>query len=357
MTFLAKNIHTTLNKNIKYVDFSNLGFGKYFSQHMLEIYWCKTTGWSNPHITQNKPLLIDPACSSLNYAISCFEGMKAYKNKNNEVLLFRPNCNAERFLKSAHRCCLPEFCPNELVKCIKKLIEIDSIYVPTEFGSSLYIRPLLFSIDPSFAVVAPTIAKLIVITSPVSSYFTGKSITLGVEHKNKRAWVGGTGNHKMSSNYAPTIRPRLEAQKKGYDEILWIGDNNEITEVGTMNIMCVWINKKGKKELITPPLNNGIILPGITRDSVLKLSKQNKNLIVSEKPIYLQDIILAVKEKRMIEMFGTGTAAVITPIGKICYNKKIINVGNNHNYSQQIYKQLTDIQYGIVNNEWSEKII
>lgn len=359
-SFSARKINLTPNQHAKRIDFANLGFGKYFSPHMLEVNWSKNSGWEDPKIVPYANLSLDPSCSSLHYAISCFEGMKAYKNKTtNDVLLFRPQCNAQRFLESSRRLCLPEFYPDEFVQCIQKLVSTDSKYVPDQSGTSLYIRPFMFSTDPTLSIVPPASAKLLVITSPSGSYFSGtqKPVNLIVNSKNKRAWKGGTGNYKVSANYAPTILPQLEAQKKGYDQVLWLGNGGEIAEVGAMNVMCLWINQDGKRELITPPLDDGIILPGITRDSVLELCRNKKDLVVSEKKYTIDDVILAVKEKRMIEMFGTGTAVVISPIGTIYTdNDDVHRVGVDHAFSQEIYKELTDIQYGNVSHSWSVKV-
>lgn len=355
MSFFAKHLQIRRNTTPKHVDFGDLGFGKYFSPHMLEINWTKQNGWEYPSIVPYAPLLIEPSCSSLHYAISCFEGMKAYKNQHDKIFLFRPEYNTNRFLDSIERLSLPTFNSKEFVSCLKELIRVDKEYIPQQHHSSLYIRPFLFSTDPTLAVVSASSAKLLVITSPVSSYFssTKEGITLKVDPVNKRACRGGTGNYKISSNYAPTIMPRLQAQKEKCDDILWLGDANEITEAGTMNIMCLWYNKEGKKELITPPLTEGVILPGITRDSILQLCRQKEDLIVSEKIFTVTDIIEAVKEDRMIEMFGSGTAAVVTQINKICVDNTNYVVSKNSEFSKNIYKELTNIQYGLTKHFWS----
>jgi len=251
-------------------------FGKTFTDHLLEIDWDSENGWSAPQIIPFDDLKIHPAASSLHYGLQCFEGMKAYVDDNSDVRLFRPDKNMERMNTSCERLFLPNFDGEELTECIKELIKVDRSWIPEGEGYSLYIRPTAISTHPYLGVTKPENAKVFVILSPVGPYYPSgfAPVKLFADNRNVRAWPGGIGYAKAGGNYAPTIGPQTEAAEKGYSQVLWLfGEDDQVTEVGTMNMFTFWINEEGEKELVTAPLD-GTILPGVTRDSILQLARE-----------------------------------------------------------------------------------
>ncbi|XP_051544960.1 branched-chain-amino-acid aminotransferase, cytosolic-like isoform X3 [Myxocyprinus asiaticus] len=325
---------------------------------MLIIEWSLVEGWQKPHIQPFGNLSIHPACSSLHYAVQLFEGMKAYRGPDNKLRLFRPMLNMKRMLKSAHRACLPSFDGSEFLECIKRLVEVDQDWVPQSDSASLYIRPTFVGTEPSLGVKKPSRALLFVILSPVGSYFStgAKPVSLWADSKYIRAWRGGTGDCKMGGNYGASIYAQYEAVDYGCQQVLWLyGDDHQITEVGTMNLFLYWINEKGEEELATPPLD-GIILPGITRQSILELAYKWGDFLVSERYLTMGDLCQALEENRVKEMFGSGTACVISPVGRILYQGENLNVpceGNCPPLASRLIKELTDIQYGRTPSDWS----
>eukprot|EP00835_Amoeboradix_gromovi_P003366 NODE_219_length_14015_cov_0.496335.p4 type:complete len:319 gc:universal NODE_219_length_14015_cov_0.496335:3889-2933(-) len=265
----------------------SLVFGKSFSDHMFIVDF--DNGWKSPRIVPYQPIALDPSCSVFHYATECFEGMKAYKDKSNNIRLFRPSMNMRRFNSSAERLALPQVSEQDLLHCIKELCKVDSKFIPNQKGYSLYIRPTLIGTSPSLGVSPSTQAKLFVICSPVGPYFKEgfKPISLYATTKFARAWKGGSGSFKIGANYSPTIVPQKIAQSQGHSQVLWLV-NDELSEVGTMNIFVYWI-KDGKKELVTPPLD-GTILPGVTRDSILKLA-ESMGIPVRQGKITMTEII------------------------------------------------------------------
>uniref|UniRef100_A0A5F7ZUS5 Branched-chain-amino-acid aminotransferase n=1 Tax=Macaca mulatta TaxID=9544 RepID=A0A5F7ZUS5_MACMU len=252
-----------------------LVFGKTFTDHMLMVEW-NDKGWGQPRIQPFQNLTLHPASSSLHYSLQLFEGMKAFKGKDQQVRLFRPWLNMDRMLRSALRLCLPSFDKLELLECIRRLIEVDKAWVPDAAGTSLYVRPVLIGNEPSLGVAQPTSALLFVILCPVGAYFPGGSVTpvsLLADPTFIRAWVGGVGNYKLGGNYGPTVFVQQEARKQGCEQVLWLyGPDHQLTEVGTMNIFVYWTHEDGVLELVTPPLN-GVILPGVVRQSLLDLAQ------------------------------------------------------------------------------------
>jgi len=293
----------------------------------------------------------------LHYAIECFEGMKAYKDKKGQVRLFRPMENMNRFINSAKRLCLPTFPQEKLLDAMKSLIKLEKDWIPQEKGFSLYIRPTLIATDPIIGVNEPTKALLYVILSPVGPYYpTGfKPVSLYAGSTDVRAWPGGTGCYKIGGNYAPGILPMLDAAKKGHQQILWLQDK-KITEVGTMNLFCFWKNKQGEKELITAPLD-GQILPGITRKSILELTREWKEFKVSEADWTIDSLVQALNEGRVLELFGAGTAAIVSPVNKIFYEGKDYEVPCKDNTAGELTSRLMNtllsIQYGELESPWS----
>lgn len=340
-----------------------LTFGSTFSDHMLEIDWNVNTGWQAPQIGPYRPLQLDPASTSLHYALQCFEGMKAYLDDDNCIRLFRPECNMERMNDSMKRLFLPSFDEEAFLECIKELVKVDKDWIPKGEGYSLYIRPTGISTHPYLGVGASNDAKLYVILSPVGPYYpTGFApVSLLADTQNVRAWPGGTGSSKVGGNYGPTILPQVEAAKQGYSQVCWLfGEDHEITEVGTMNLFFVWKTKEGGTELVTAPLSRGDILPGVTRRSVLELAREWGDYEVSERNITMSEVVAAVDEGRIIEAFGSGTAAVLSPIKLIHYNGVDLNIplecGQSGALCQRLWNEITGIQTGKIDHPWSVKI-
>uniref|UniRef100_A0A8C7T317 Branched-chain-amino-acid aminotransferase n=1 Tax=Oncorhynchus mykiss TaxID=8022 RepID=A0A8C7T317_ONCMY len=330
-------------------DLTNLVFGTVFSDHMLTIEWTSNGGWQKPHIKPFGNLSLHPACSAMHYAVQLFEGMKAYRDADNKVRLFRPMLNMNRMAKSAERACLPAFDRAELVECIRRLVQVDLEWVPKSDSASLYMRPTFLGTEPSLGVKKPSRALLYVILSPVGSYFStgAKPVSLWADSKYIRAWRGGTGDCKMGGNYGASIYAQYEAVDYGCQQVLWLyGDDHQITEVGTMNMFLFWNNENGEEELATPPLD-GIILPGITRQSILELTRKWGEFKVCERYLTMADLRCALKEGRVKEMFGSGTACVVSPVGRILYQGENLHIPCQEDFPQlasRLMKELTDIQ-------------
>ncbi|CAI9731897.1 branched-chain-amino-acid aminotransferase, cytosolic-like [Octopus vulgaris] len=361
-SFTAAQAIVQKSKNPQPKPASNeLVFGRFFTDHMLEIEWSTEGGWGKPQITPFHNLLIHPAAKALHYAVELFEGMKAYRGPDNRIRLFRPMENMNRMNNSAQRVSLPTFDGRELVECIKKLVSLDADWVPATPGDTLYIRPTLVGTEPTLGVSPPNRALLFVIASPVGPYFpTGiKPVTLMADPRYVRSWPGGPGEYKMGSNYAPTLLPQVEALQKSCQQVLWLfGEDHQLTEVGTMNLFIYWINEDGEKELITPPLN-GLILPGVTRRSLLELARDWNEFKVSEKEINMKEFLTALNEKRIVEVFGAGTACVVCPVERILYNEEkfaLPTMDNGAKLANRFLSTLMDIQFGRVEHKWSEII-
>ncbi|KAA0705750.1 Branched-chain-amino-acid aminotransferase, cytosolic [Triplophysa tibetana] len=344
-------------------DPSTLVFGKQFSDHMLTIYWSAEGGWKNPEIKPFQNLSLHPAASCLHYSVELFEGMKAFRGVDNHIRLFRPNLNMERMYRSAVRSCLPVFDKVELQECIKKLVEVDQEWVPYSTEASLYIRPTFIGIEPSLGVARAGHALLFVIIGPVGPYFaTGgfSPVSLLADPSYVRACRGGVGEYKMGGNYGPTIAVQSEAAKKGCQQVLWLyGEEEEITEVGTMNLFIYWTTKNGERELVTPPLD-GIILPGVTRQSLLDLSREWGDFKVTERKVLMKELIGALNDGRVLEVFGSGTACVVCPVGSLLYREKIYQIPtmqNGPDLAKRFHKELTDLQYGRKQRDWAPLVI
>jgi len=306
-----------------------LGFGKHFTDHMLRIKWTQSKGWEAPIICNLQNMEIHPAAKVLHYGQEIFEGMKAYRGVDNEIRLFRPMHNMTRMLVSARRCCLPTFEPMELVKCVQKLIQMEQEWVPHASSSSLYIRPTMIGVEPTLGVAPATEAEMFVILSPVGPYYSFgvKPVNLLADPNYVRAWPGGSGYSKMGSNYAPTLYIAEIAARHNCHQALWLhGPDEEITELGAMNIFALFHKESGQLELVTPSLESGLILPGVTRRSVLELAHQWERVEVTERKLTLKDVLIGAEDGSLVEMFGTGTAAVINPVGNIFYRGKMVPI-------------------------------
>lgn len=326
-----------------------LKFGTTFSDHMLTIAYQKGA-WQTPHIRPYENLSISPAATSFHYGLSCFEGMKAYKTSGNTIRLFRPDKNMQRLKNSMERLQMPgyDFDPNELIHLLKQLLQLDQRWIPEGDGYSLYIRPTVIATHPFLGLAAPTELLLYVITCPVGPYYPSgfKPISLLATPDYVRAWPGGTGSNKVGGNYAPTMKPQAEAVRQGYSQVLWLfGDTHEVTEVGSMNVFFVLLNDENEPVLVTPPLTRGDILPGVTRDSILVLA-QSMGLKVEERFPTMQELRDASHSNTLIEAFGAGTAAVVTPIERIHYQGSNIDIPATGSWTQRFWDELTGIQSG-----------
>ncbi|KAE8270775.1 hypothetical protein A4X09_0g1565 [Tilletia walkeri] len=364
---------------------ASLVFGQSFAPHMLTVSWTSTTGWAAPRIHPYAPFSLDPSSVIFHYAPTLFEGMKAYKDVNGRVRLFRPDMNMKRMNSSAAALALPQFNGVELTKLIKQLVAIDANWVPSAPGYSLYVRPTLIGTQAALGVAPSSEALLFVISSPVGPYYrTGfKPVALEADPTRVRAWPGGHGQYKLGANYAPGIRSQMSAATRGYQQNLWLfrnrlaGDENEedwLTEVGTMNMFVALTRKDGVTELVTPPLN-GMILPGVTRDSILALTRDHAagksafplegmpspdKFVVSEREINMREIIEARDEGRLLEMFGAGTAAVVSPVCRLGYLDEQIEIPVGKDGCGPVAKAMLDaitkIQIGQVDHPWSVPI-
>lgn len=334
-----------------------LKFGATFTDHMLTIPWNSKAGWGAPAIVPYGPLSLDPSALVFHYALECFEGMKAYVDAKEKIRLFRPLDNMKRMNSSLERLAMPKFPENEFLDTIKSLIKLEKDWIPRGNGFSLYIRPTAIATTALLGVSPPQDILLYVILSPVGPYYpTGfKPVSLFADTQHVRAFPGGAGGYKLGSNYGPTILPALKASQRGFQQILWL-HKDSVTEVGTMNLFCFWKNEKGEKELITAPLD-GTILPGVTRQSILDLSRAWGEYKVTERDWKITELVKALQEKRVIEVFGAGTAAVVSPVKSFEYQGTLHEVpckdGVAGDLTRRLLDEITAIQYGVKDHPWS----
>lgn len=331
---------------------------------MLTVEWDKATGWGTPKISPYQNFSLDPATSVFHYAFCCFEGMKAYKDKDGQVRLFRPDKNMERFNTGAARIALPTFAPEALTDLLAKFAKLDERFIPSQRGYSLYLRPTMISTQKTLGVGPPGSALLFAIASPVGPYYpTGfKAITLEATDYAVRAWPGGVGDKKLGANYAPCIVPQREAMSKGFQQNLWLfGEEEYVTEVGTMNLFAAIKDKEtGQKELVTAPLD-GTILGGVTRDSILSLAREKlvpEGWKVSERKYTMKELAEASAEGRLLEVFGSGTAVIVSPVRSIGWKGTMVDCGlKKHEESGEVATRMKDWiearQYGEDEHEWS----
>ena len=333
-----------------------LTFGNVFSDHMFLMNYDTGKGWHNPRIEPYGPFTLDPATCVLHYGQAIFDGMKAFRGADGRVRLFRLPDHARRLNKSAQYLCIPEIDPEMVEHSIRALVEVDQRWVPHKAGTSLYIRPTVIATE-TFLGVHPSHSYLYyVIVGPVGAYYKEgmNPVRILASDQHVRAVRGGLGAAKTMANYAASLYGAEEAQKAGFTQVLWLDgvEHKYLDEVGTMNIML-----KIGDEVITPPLN-GAILDGITRRSVLTLL-QDWGLRVSERPISIDDVIAAAKAGKL-EMWGTGTAAVISPVGELGYKgeRYVINGGKTGALTQKLYDTIVGIQYGTSNDPhgWAQTL-
>lgn len=336
---------------------NELGFGKYFSDHMLVVEYDHGRGWHSPRIVPYGPFQMDPAAAVLHYGQELFEGMKAFRGADGDVRLFRPERNCQRMNDGAARICMPAFDPEWMEQLITELVRVDESWVPHAPGTALYIRPTMIATEPFLGVRPSQKYLFYVILSPVGSYFSGgmAPVKIWVEPKYVRAARGGLGAVKAGANYAASLLAAEEAKKAGYAQVLWLdaAEHRWFEEVGTMNLFV-----KIGDEIVTPPLG-GSILPGVTRDSVLQLLR-DWGMKVTERPIAIEEIATSFSRGELKEIFGTGTAAVISPVKELAFRGESFIVGNGEigPVAHKLYDTITGIQAGKLSDPhgWVRKI-
>lgn len=334
-------IEQTSQSRINELDENNIPFGKLYSDHMFIADYVNGE-WQDFRIVPYQNMSISPAMTTLHYAITIFEGLKAYKNDAGEVVIFRPQSNAARLNISAERMCIPAVPESLFMDGLTELLKLDSSWVPSKPGTALYIRPFVFGTDEYIGVRPSENYRFMIITSPVGAYYT-KPVKVKIETKFSRAFEGGTGYAKAGGNYAASLYPAKLAQQQGFDQLIWTdGKTHEfVEESGTMNVMFVIDGV-----LRTAP-TSGTILKGITRDSVLTIARE-WGMQVEESPVKVSEVVEAAKEGRLQEAFGVGTAATIAPIASIGYEDELFDLpaADDSYFSKKILKELDAIRTG-----------
>lgn len=339
-------------------DQTKLGFGKYFTDHMFIMNYTEGKGWYDPRIVPYQDITLSPAATVFHYAQEMFEGLKAYKTPEGHIQLFRPDKNIERMNNTNRRMCIPEVDPADVLQALKAIVAADSDWVPDNPGTSLYIRPFIIAIDAQLGVKVASNYLFIIILSPVGAYYASgiNPVKIFIETEYTRAVRGGTGYAKVGGNYAASLIGQKKAEEMGYAQVLWLDgiEHKYVDEVGAMNVFFVIDG-----EVLTPSLEDGSILPGVTRDSVIALLS-NWGYKVSERKIAIAEIIEAHKAGKLDEAFGTGTAAVISPIGELNDDGEIMIINDNKigPLSQKLYDNLTGIQWGRLEDTfgWIERV-
>ena len=323
---------------------NQLGFGKVFSDHMFIMDY-ENGQWRDARIVPFGYIPLHPASTVLHYGAEVFEGLKAYRTESGSIRLFRPMENIKRLNSSAERLCLPLVDEDEMLEILKTFVKTEAEWVPHSFGTSLYLRPFMFGNDETLGVHTIRRATLVIIASPSGSYYKEGINPVGImiENEDVRAVKGGTGYAKCGGNYGASTRAGARAEKKGYSQVLWLDgvERKYIEEVGAMNVMF-----KIDGEIVTPELT-GSILPGITRKSCISVLR-DLGYTVSERLISVDELMDAISSGKLEEAWGTGTAAVVSPIGKLMYNdvEYVINGGRIGEVTQRLYDILTGIQWG-----------
>jgi len=322
-----------------------LTFGTIFTDHMFIMDYKEGIGWHDARIVPYQPISLEPSAMVFHYGQEMFEGLKAYKAKDGRILLFRPDMNAKRTNKTCRRLCMPEIPEEDFVQAIKELVKIDKAWIPTREGTSLYIRPFIIATDPFLGVRPSYTYMFVIILSPVGAYYPEgiNPVKIWIEDDYVRAVKGGIGEAKAGGNYVASLKAQIKAHDEGYTQVLWLDGVHRkyIEEVGSMNIFF-----KIDGVVVTPELS-GSILPGVTRDSVITLCR-SWGLTVEERLISIDEIYEAHKTGKLEEVFGTGTAAVISPVGELRWKDHIMRVGDGNTgpLSRKLYDNLTGIQRG-----------
>lgn len=334
-----------------------LVFGTIFTDHMFIMDYVRGQGWIDPRIIPYQPVSLDPSAMVFHYGQEMFEGLKAYKAEDGRILLFRPDKNIERANRSNRRLCIPEIPEDIFMEALKTLVKLEEDWIPTKPGTSLYIRPFVIATDPFLGVRPSDTYKFMIILSPVGAYYESglNPVKIWIEDDYVRAVKGGIGEAKTGGNYVASLASQMKAHDEGYSQVLWLDGVHRkyIEEVGAMNIFF-----KINGTVITPELN-GSILPGVTRDSVIALCKE-WGIPVEERRISVDEVIKTAESGEMEECFGTGTAAVVSPVGELRFENEHMEIGGGKigPVTQKIYDTITGIQLGEVNGPkgWSVEV-
>ena len=341
------------SSKISKVDFSDLGFCKYYTDHMFVCEY-ENNDWKNFRIIPFQDLNLSPACTTLHYGQTIFEGLKAYKNEKDEILIFRPDKNAKRFNSSAERMCMPSFPEKYFINSIEELLKIEKDWIPKGEENSLYIRPLMFAIDPYIG-IKPADKYLFIIICGLAGGYYSEPVNVKIETEYTRAVKGGVGYAKTAANYAAALYPAVQAQKEGFHQLIWTDgkEHNFVEESGTMNLFFVIDNK-----LITPPLGD-TVLDGVTRDSIISVCPE-LDIDIEIRKISVKEIIDALGNGSMTEAFGAGTAATIAPIKTIAFQSKKYNLPKNNkiSFSKKILDYLNNLKFGKIDDKfnWVNKL-
>ncbi len=339
-------------------DENKLGFGKHFTDHMFIMDYTEGKGWHDARIVPYGPLTLDPACMVFHYAQEMFEGLKAYRTPDGKIQLFRPDKNIERMNNTNDRLCIPRLDPSDVLDAIKALVATEEDWVPSVEGTSLYIRPFIIATDVQLGVHPSHTYKFMIILSPVGAYYAEgiKPVKIFVENEYVRAVRGGTGFAKVGGNYACSLIGQKKAEEMGYSQVLWLDgiEHKYIDEVGAMNVFFVIDGK-----VVTPSLSEGSILPGVTRNSCIHLLRE-MGYTVEERKLSIDEVEKAYSEGKLNEAFGTGTAAVVSPMGLLDNGKEKMIINNQEigPIAQKLYDTLTSIQWGKTEDKygWTVKV-
>lgn len=338
-------------------DQNNLGFGTHYTDHMFRMDYTEGQGWHSPRIEPYQPISLDPAAMVFHYAQESFEGMKAYRTAEGQVQLFRPEKNAERLQSTHERLCIPTIPVEDFVQAVKALVDVDRDWVPSAPGTSLYLRPFTIATEPHLGVKPSATYEFIVIASPSGAYYAEglDPVKIYVEDEYVRATPGGTGFIKCGGNYAASLAGQMKAHELGYSQVLWLDgvERKYVEEVGSMN--CFF---KIDGVIRTAP-TVGTVLPGITRMSCIELLR-DWGYTVNEGRLAIADVMAAARDGKLEEVFGTGTAAVISPVGELVYEGESahINGGQIGPVTQKLYDTLTGIQWGRLPDDrgWTQEV-
>ena len=333
----------------------SLGFGKIFTDHMFMMNYTKGIGWHDARIVPYQDLTLSPASMVFHYGQEMFEGLKAYKGEDGKSYLFRPDMNGKRTNNTNDRLCIPQIPVEDFVQAVKAIVKVDEDWIPTEPGTSLYVRPFIIATEPFLGVDVSETFLFMIILSPSGAYYAEglKPVGIWIEDDYVRAVKGGMGYAKTGGNYAASLAAQVKAHDDGYSQVLWLDgvERKYIEEVGAMNIFF-----KIDGKVVTPELN-GSILPGITRDSVLTVCR-DWGLPVEERKISVEELIEAQKTGKLEEVFGSGTAAVISPVGKLRYKDDVMTIGDGNigELSQKLYDTVTGIQLGKLEDKFGWRV-
>ncbi len=333
-----------------------LGFGRIFTDHMFLMNYTRGKGWHDPRIEPYHDLTLSPAAMVFHYGQEMFEGLKAYKGDDGTNYLFRPDMNAKRTNDTNDRLCIPQVPVEDYVQAVKAIVAVDQDWIPTEPGTSLYIRPFMIATEPFLGVDVSETFLFMIILSPSGAYYESglEPVGIWIEDDYVRAVRGGMGYAKTGGNYAASLAAQVKAHGDGYSQVLWLDgvERKYIEEVGAMNIFF-----KIDGKIVTPVLN-GSILPGITRNSVLELCR-SWGMEVEERKVSVEELLQAQKDGKLEECFGSGTAAVISPVGKLRYKDEVMTIGGGAigPVSQKLYDTVTGIQLGRLEDPFGWRVV